>query len=185
MATPSNNSYAPPKSVVADVTADDAGVTKATAGSRLGAATIDGLILGIPFIPCYVVAFRALVITRVKAGGQGGTNPFAVWSAMAATGSWFYVGVAAAIVSLSVTTMLVHRNGQTIGKKLLGIKVVRTDESRATLARIFWLRYLVSTLLSFIPGVGSFYGLIDLVMIFGKARRCCHDYIADTIVIRA
>jgi len=185
MAIRPDNAYAPPKSVVADVTADETGVTKATALSRLGAAVIDGLIFGIPFIPCYIVAFRALIITRAKPGGQGSPNPFAVWSAMAATGGWFYVGVAAAIVSLSVTTLFVHRNGQTIGKKLVGIKVVRTDESRASLARIFWLRYFVNTLLSLIPGVGSFYGLIDLLMIFGKARRCCHDYIADTIVIRA
>jgi uncharacterized RDD family membrane protein YckC len=184
MATPPDNSYAPPKSVVADVSADETGI-KASAGSRLGAAMIDGLIFGIPFIPCYVVAFRAITISRAGVGGHGGTNPFAVWAAMAASGGWFYLGVAAAIVSLSVTTLFVHRNGQTIGKKLVGIKVVRTDESRATLARIFWLRYFVSTLLSLIPGVGSFYGLIDLLMIFGKARRCCHDYIADTIVIRA
>jgi hypothetical protein len=33
--------------------------------------------------------------------------------------------------------------------------------------------------------LGGFYSLIDALVIFGDARRCCHDYIADTIVVRA
>jgi uncharacterized RDD family membrane protein YckC len=80
---------------------------------------------------------------------------------------------------------LVHRNGQSIGKKCLGIKDVRTDGSRAGFGRIFGLRYLVNTLLTMIPLIGSFYALVDVLMIFGSAKRCAHDYIADTIVVRA
>jgi uncharacterized RDD family membrane protein YckC len=68
---------------------------------------------------------------------------------------------------------------------LLGIKDVRADGSRATLGRIFWLRYFVNTLLTVIPVVGGLYALVDMLMIFGPAKRCCHDYIADTIVVRA
>lgn len=174
MVPPSNNSYAPPKSVVADVMAGESGADKASVIARLGGAIIDGLVLGIPFLPCYALALD-----------QTPANPVAVWSAMVATGGWFYVGVAAAVCSLTLTAIFVHRNGQTIGKKLVGIKVARSDESRATVARIFWLRYLVNTLLTLIPVIGSLYGLVDVLMIFGRARRCCHDYIADTIVIRA
>jgi uncharacterized RDD family membrane protein YckC len=81
--------------------------------------------------------------------------------------------------------VFVYRNGQTIGKKLVGIKVARTDGSRATLGRIFWLRYLLNTVITLVPGLGGLYALVDILMIFGEARRCCHDYIADTIVIRA
>ena len=40
--------------------------------------------------------------------------------------------------------MLVQRNAQTIGKKLMGIKVARKDGSRATLARIFLLRKVMA-----------------------------------------
>ena len=61
--------------------------------------------------------------------------------------------------------MLVYRNAQTIGKKLVGIKVARTDGSRASLARIFWLRnvvnQLVTMVLAFVPFVGGFYPLVD------------------------
>jgi hypothetical protein len=34
-------------------------------------------------------------------------------------------------------------------------------------------------------GVIPLYAIIDVLFIFGNARRCVHDYIADTIVIKA
>jgi uncharacterized RDD family membrane protein YckC len=79
------------------------------------------------------------------------------------------------------TIMFVRRNGQSIAKKALNIKVVRTDGSPITLARIFFLRNLVNAALSIIP----LYGFIDLLFIFGEQRQCLHDKIADTIVVKA
>src|ERR1700687_6130049 len=184
MVSPPNNSYAPPKSTVADVVVADAGMEKASRGSRLGASFIDGLIFGIPFVPSYFMAISS-VMTHARVAGQGKMPALTVWAAVAGTGGWFYFALLAAMCTLTITAVLVHRNGQTIGKKLVGIKVARADGSRATLGRIFWLRYFVNTLLSLIPWVGSFYGLVDALFIFGEAKRCCHDYIADTIVVRA
>jgi uncharacterized RDD family membrane protein YckC len=182
MAAPSNNSFAPPRSAVADLTTADADMERAARGSRLAASLIDGLILAVPFGPSYVMAAPA----AIHSAGMGrGRASVAFWTAVSATGGWFYFGVLAAVCTLTITAVLVHRNGQTIGKKLLGIKVARTDGSRATLGRIFWLRYFVNTLLTLIPVVGPLYALVDLLFIFGAVKRCCHDYIADTIVIRA
>ena len=78
-----------------------------------------------------------------------------------------------------------HKNGQTIGKKLLSIKVVRSDGSRASLARIFWLRNIVNAIPGAIPLLGNLYVLADHLFIFGEKRQCLHDKIADTIVVRA
>jgi hypothetical protein len=39
--------------------------------------------------------------------------------------------------------------------------------------------------ITMVPFLGPLYALVDACMIFGEQRRCCHDYIADTIVIRA
>jgi len=39
----------------------------------------------------------------------------------------------------------------------------------------------VNMVLSLIP----LYGIVEVLFIFGPARRCVHDYIADTIVIKA
>ena len=182
MVTPPNNSYAPPKSTVADAADSDSEI--ATRGSRLGASMIDGLILSVPFIPSYLLALPN-VVNHAAVGGRASMVPIAIWASIAATGPWFYIGLLAAIVTLTITATLVQRNGQTIGKKLLGIKVVRKDGSRATLSRIFWLRYLVNKLFMLIPVLGSIYGLVDALFIFSEAKRCCHDYLADTIVVRA
>ena len=177
MATPSNNNYAPPQSIVADISSGEATFEKATRASRFAAAFIDGLIIGLPFAPSYMFAFRAMA-------HHGRFTILNMCLAMAATGMLFYVGVLIELCIAAVMTVLVHRNGQTIGKKLVGIKVARTDGSRATLGRIFWLRYFVNTLLTMVPLMGGLYALVDVLMIFGETRRCCHDYIADTIVIR-
>jgi hypothetical protein len=46
---------------------------------------------------------------------------------------------------------------------------------------VIWLRNVVNALLGIIP----LYGFIDPLFIFGNARRCVHDHLADTIVIKA
>jgi uncharacterized RDD family membrane protein YckC len=93
-----------------------------------------------------------------------------------------FVGV---LIWNAITVVLVQRNGQTIGKKLLGIKVVRSDGSKASLGRIFWLRNVIFLIVGLVPLVGVVLVLLDLLMIFGEARQCLHDRIADTIVVRA
>ncbi|MGO9935461.1 MAG: RDD family protein [Steroidobacteraceae bacterium] len=178
MATPANK-YAPPKSEVADVVPDDD--IKASRGSRLGAAIIDNLILFIPMIPAYVLAMPLLV--RAGAGAQ--RNAFAAWAVIASTGTWFYVGLLCAVIVLIINGIFAYQNGQSIAKKWLGIKDVRTDGSRVSFARIFWLRNVLNSAISLTPMIGSLYGLIDVLFIFGPAKRCVHDYIADTIVVRA
>jgi len=181
------NYFAPPQSVVADISSYDLPFEKATRLSRLGATLLDGLIFGIPLIPSYAMAVRVMEQARPDVFTYA-----AFWSAMAGAGIYFYAGLLIDLVLIVITTVLVHRNAQTIGKKLVGIKVARTDGSRASLARIFWLRYLVGMVIMYLRFFGvlyavvsSLYALVDTCMIFGGRRRCCHDYIADTIVIRA
>jgi uncharacterized RDD family membrane protein YckC len=179
MSTPSNN-YAPPRSVVADIRSAEMSFELATRGSRLAAVFIDGIVFSAPFAVSYAAVFKGFVGAL-----KTPFNSFSVWTALAATGLAFYAGLLIDLVLVGLTTVFVYRNGQTIGKKLVGIKVARTDGSRATLGRIFWLRYLLNTVITLVPGLGGLYALVDILMIFGEARRCCHDYIADTIVIRA
>jgi uncharacterized RDD family membrane protein YckC len=72
-----------------------------------------------------------------------------------------------------------------VGKKLAGIRIVRSDGSRAGLRRIFLLRSVVPGVFGAIPLIGPFFSLIDTLFIFGEERRCVHDLIADTIVVNA
>jgi uncharacterized RDD family membrane protein YckC len=177
MANEVGNQYAPPRSSVADV-GGDVGTVKAARSARLLAVILDGFIGFICFVPAYAVNFTAIA-------QQARGNPVGVWIAVAKAGGWFYFGLVAAMAVLVIDLVLMARDGQTIGKKLVGIKVVRVDGSKVSLFRIFVVRYVFNTFLTLIPFFGTLYSLVDCLMIFGEPRRCAHDYLADTIVIKA
>ena len=181
MAMDSSNQYAPPRSIVADMPGPDTDVVKADRGTRLGAAIVDGIIWSVWFAPIYI---RMIM----SAARHPGTTPMSAdfFKAGITTHPVWLAGAALGVVAVAVVNIvLVQRNGQSIAKQWLGIKVDRTDGSRATLARIFWLRNVVPGLFGLIPYLGRIWGLIDSLAIFAEGRRCIHDFIADTIVIRA
>ena len=177
MATESSNLYAPPKSAVKDVGGDET-LELASRAVRLVAVTLDGLLGFILFAPAWITNFAAIA-------QQSRGNPAMFWINLAKAGGWFYLGLIGALIVLAVDLVLLARNGQTIGKKLLGIKVVRVDGSPVSLFRVFFLRYVCNTFLTLIPLFGSLYSLVDSLMIFSESRRTVHDRIADTIVIKA
>lgn len=162
------NPYAPPQAVVHDVLVPYEGVEMAGLATRFAAAILDGIILVFAVYVPFVVALVA---------SEGGAGPASVMIQMVAS----VVGVAAFIAWCWFTVVYVIRNGQSIGKKILEIKVVRSDGSAATFSRIFWLRNVVNTMIGVIP----FYWFLDHLFIFGGARQCLHDKIADTIVVKA
>lgn len=77
-----------------------------------------------------------------------------------------------------------HQSGQTIGKKLIGIKTTMTTGEKPNLGVLIGLRFVPIQLVTLIPVVGSFLPLIDDLFIFGESKRCIHDYIAGTKVVR-
>ena len=167
------NPYAPPLSNVADVADSRVAFMHADRGTRLGAAILDGIILfGMVYLP--------FLIAMVGQGTAGPGDPIGE-----GISPMMIIGLMLTAVGLGawcwLTILYVSRNGQSIAKKLLNIKVVRSDGSAATLGRIFWLRNVVNSLLGVIP----LYGLIDILFIFGETRQCLHDKIGDTIVVKA
>lgn len=165
------NPYAPPQAEVRDSVPQDESEL-AGRGERLGASILDSIIVA---IAVGVPAFMSFDWDTLKTGNyMDAIRPGGI-----------AVAVIAALALIGITIHLVHKNGQTIGKKVCGIKVVRSDFSRASLARIFWLRNVVNGIPSVIPYVGNVYGLVDNAFIFNERRQCLHDKIADTIVIKA
>jgi uncharacterized RDD family membrane protein YckC len=74
--------------------------------------------------------------------------------------------------------------GQTLGKMLFKLRIVRSDGSRPDAWRLLGLRYGVGMLTNLNAGVAMAYGLIDSLLVFRESRRCLHDSIADTQVIK-
>lgn len=165
------NPYAPPSAAVHDVADRSGALVPADRGTRLGAQLLDSLIA---FVMVYVPFLIGVAIM--------GPSDFATSEELtgAAIGA-FACAFLGLIAWTYLTALSVSRNGQSIAKRMLGIKVVRSDGSRASLARIFWLRNVVNVLISIIP----LYGLVDALFIFSESRQCIHDRIADTIVVNA
>jgi len=163
------NPYAPPKGAVRDVDSV-ASAEPADRFVRLAAAILDGIIAGA------MIYLPAMIVILAMGGVSEDQPPNDTAAAIA--GALALIG---AIAWAWITIVNVARNGQTIAKKMLGIKVVRSDGSKASLGRIFWLRNVVNGLLSIIP----LYSVIDILFIFSESRQCLHDKIADTIVVRA
>ena len=79
---------------------------------------------------------------------------------------------------------LLAKQGQTIGKKMVGTRIVsNADESLLSLGQVFGLRYLPMYLIALIPLVGNVVTLADCLFIFRKDKRCIHDIIAGTKVV--
>ena len=169
------NPYAAPAAVVDDVarfSAGDMESRKAWRGKRLGAVILDGLINAFwagPFVWAGKMASNV----------NHGLKPAAPMIGL------LILGLVVLVVVLVVNCVLLHRYGQTIGKRTLDIAIVRTDGSRVGLLRVLFVRTLPIGLLSRVPVVGPLLWLVDSLMIFGSERRCLHDLIADTIVVDA
>jgi uncharacterized RDD family membrane protein YckC len=176
------NPYAPPQAVVEDVDLA-AGLQLADRSTRLGATILDGLMFGLMvYLPVFGGFAYSGFATAAAAQSRGAAAPP---SAQDVSWGGLEAGLALGLVGFGVwlwfTIKYLMADGQSIGKKATRIKVVRRDGSSVSVTRVILLRNVLNGLLGMIP----FYGLIDVLFIFGDARRCVHDHIADTIVIKA
>jgi uncharacterized RDD family membrane protein YckC len=152
--------------------------------ARLAAVTIDDMVVLAACLPAIFGAVPRLSAALADVVNGSEFDPMALLLPLL-TGPGAIVSIVALIAVAVVSTWLVGSNGQTIGKRMLGIKIVRKNGMRASLARIFFLRYLLSSAFGWLGYIGLIYQLVDPLLIFQDSRQCLHDRIADTIVIRA
>lgn len=92
-------------------------------------------------------------------------------------------GMLGIAIYFALNAYFLKRDGQTIGKKCVGICITDLEGRKVPLSKIIFLRYLPVSIVSIIPHIGQLLGLIDVLPIFGKNRRCLHDRIAGTRVL--
>jgi uncharacterized RDD family membrane protein YckC len=140
--------------------------------TRLGAALLDGIIFSAMVYGPMMVGFFIVGATADPSNTD-------------AAGTMLLGVVGLTLVAFVLWTWLTIRQmkdtGQSLAKKMLGIKVVNSDGSHATLGTLIWKRNVITWLLSIIP----LYGIVEVLWIFGEERQCLHDKIADTIVVQA
>lgn len=137
----------------------------ASRGARLAASLIDGLAAMVILLPALATVFFV---------EKSGDVPAAVILLAAVSGIAF-LGFAVYQISMVV------RQGQTLGKKAMNIRIVNYSDGQIPSAgRLILMRYLVN---SFLGRIIPLYALLDVLLIFGAERRCIHDYLAGTKVV--
>jgi uncharacterized RDD family membrane protein YckC len=135
-------------------------------GARLAAVIIDYLCMVAVLIP----GFAGFLYVDTAAVDTVATELAALT---------FVIGLGILIV---IQGIYLVRDGQTIGKKMMKIRIVdHVDGTLPGWPRILGMRYILNTALRQIP----FYFLVDAVLIFGEEQRCIHDHLAGTKVIEA
>lgn len=155
----------------------------ASRSQRLLGAFVDGILMSIiSFAISAAMGLSPLLTPNVKIsfGGQ------------------MLQSILGLVAFLLVHGYLLFTQGQTVGKWLLGTRIVdaRTGQllpfTRVYIIRYLWLTPLVLLIPFLPPGLvvllGSIVGFInigDSLLIFGKDCRCLHDYLAGSIVVPA
>src|SRR5262249_42160399 len=168
------NPYAPPASSVDKVGAAYPSANLATRSRRLFAAVIDAGLLVVPIVFAgaplnFTVPSLALPVELVLYG-------------LIAVGQW----------------TLIARRGQTIGNKWVGIRIVKLDGSAAGLVSGVLVRswapfgavIAAMVVIARLDPEARYIQwawlllVVDVCLIFGKERRCVHDLMAGTLVVR-
>jgi len=137
---------------------------KATKSDRLFAAIIDGVIAVVVMLPVIkYVGFEAI------------KEP-----SLSLIGVMFIYGLATTIL---IHGFLLYYYGQTVGKHCMSIRIENLDGTKANIQTIYFKRMLPMQLIGLIPIVGQLVsGFVNPLFIFGKKKRCLHDYLAKTKV---
>jgi uncharacterized RDD family membrane protein YckC len=135
-------------------------------GSRFTANLVDQVALFVPWL--------AVVILTAVLNDESPQSERAI-------GAIFFLAVLATLGLCGYQIHLAAQHGQSLGKRMLGIRVVRSDGSKADAVRIILLRNVVPGFINF---ACSLFGLVDALFIFTQERRCLHDIIADTKVVK-
>jgi uncharacterized RDD family membrane protein YckC len=144
----------------------------ATPMQRLAASLLDGLV-SLPAVIPLVLAMAPLEDSDVAPTLTGSQ-----WT-------WLAVAVVWLLAVMVINLVMLTKRGQTIGKKWMGIRIARVeDDGNPGFVKAVLLRGFVNGLIGSIPLIGPVYSLVDICFIFREDRRCIHDHIAGTRVVK-
>lgn len=163
-----NNVYEAPQSdVTTSVISSD--LELASRWSRLGASILDSILLILALMPfMYGLGWFDILLQ--------GEEPSLLFS--------LGMGVLGIIIFFAINIKFLLSNGQTVGKKLVNIKIVDMYGARPILASHLLKRYLTYFVPNQVPYIGGVFAFINVLFIFREDKRCIHDLLAGTQVVR-
>lgn len=160
-------------------------------GARIGAALLNAFLYFLAAIPGTALMGAQLLRQNpdlVAMAQRGAFRPGSVdLSGFVGAALWVWAGIGAVIL---VQVLLLATRGQNVGKLIVGARVVRADNGQpAGFVRAAVLRYLLPLLLMFLLNwimlLGFVFLLVDLCCMARADRRCLHDLLAGTKVVKA
>ena len=89
------------------------------------------------------------------------------------------------LLFMALNSYLLKEYGQTLGKRIVGIAVVGENGQRLSLQDIILKRYLPFWAAAYLPILGFVITVSNFLAIFrGDKRRCLHDDLAKTLVVK-
>jgi uncharacterized RDD family membrane protein YckC len=148
---------------IRDLRSGSAGLAYATAGRRFSGMFVDGLIF-------LVVAYLPTVFWAASRQAESPrANPLTTLAVQV---------LVPGILFIIYEAVMLSRDGQTLGKKAMGIKVVNADGSEVQGGQA-WKRAISRYLMQ----LTYVLGFIDSLMVFSRNRRTLHDRFAKTLVV--
>ncbi|MBQ0862865.1 RDD family protein [Streptomyces sp. RK75] len=138
----------------------------ASRGRRLLARIIDALLIAIPIG----------IIAGVVEGGYSTDTGISYWPQLGYTLAYFlYEG------------LMLTNSGQTVGKRLMRIRVAMLQNGAVPAGSPGWLRVAVYQIPPLVPCVGSLFWLVNVLFCTWDKpyQQCLHDKAARTVVVAA
>jgi uncharacterized RDD family membrane protein YckC len=162
----------------------DAAFAIAPVGYRLAARLIDGaVLLGLNLVVNGYFVFQLMQELTQAAAAQSGGAPATI-TPYAATLMRTIFGIATALwFAYEIPAMI--GTGQTLGKRLVGIRVVTTDGAPIGFGRAFQRWAIAGLPTLFWPWGGMLVQLVDAAWCLWDRpnRQCLHDKSASTVVV--
>ncbi|WP_395738299.1 RDD family protein [Prosthecobacter sp.] len=163
------NPYAPPQANIVSAV-PEASQKLASPWQRLGASLLDTVIMLAVFLP---VMWLGGYFDRMMERASRGVS----WSPEQLL--WAPVGFC---IMLALNWVHLGR-GQTIGKGIVGVRIVRKNGMPVERSHIILRRLLPVQLIALIPCIGGIFAIVDSLCIFRSQHNTIHDDIADTKVV--
>jgi uncharacterized RDD family membrane protein YckC len=163
---------------------DTTEVILADRSTRLLAVITDRILSALSVLPGFLL-LGPIFIRAIIDSAQGHPpdfNGLEVGSMLLGIALAGFGGLTLAVVQI----VMISNRGQTIGKRIFGIRIVRFGTHAPAGFLHGWLiRAFVPGIISIIPWIGYVFVIVNYGFIFRDDRRCLHDLIADTCVVKA
>jgi uncharacterized RDD family membrane protein YckC len=145
-------------------------------GRRALAQIVDGVIIGVGA----VILVALLSAVGVSAESDSGVVAFVIFALLA-------VLAFTVVAFLYAPLMMARTNGQTVGRQLTGIRVIRAEGGRMTFGFAMLREVVVKALLVGIASSVTFglAWLLDILWpLWDEENRALHDFVVNTRTIR-